>query len=568
MTQDRALSILKSGGNVFLTGEPGSGKTHTINQYVAYLRDHDIEPAITASTGIAATHIGGMTIHSWSGIGIKKVLSEVDLDALSSNERLSKRALKTQILIIDEISMLDAQTLSAIDSSLKALRRNEEPFGGMQVIFVGDFFQLPPITRYGESQSQFAFRSPAWDAAAPLVCYITEQHRQEDGQFLSFLSAIRSGELHEDHEELLSSRMHDGKLAGVHTRLYSHNANVDHLNNEKLQALSGDIHEYEMESRGSDGLVMQLKKGCLSPEILQLKIGAHIMCTKNSFEQGFANGTLGVVTSFSASGNPIIKTKGGKIIEVLPAEWNIMDGSRTLATISQIPLRLAWAITVHKSQGMTLDAAVVDLSQAFEYGQGYVALSRVRTLDGLFLLGYNRRALEVHPEIVSIDQSLRETSEKAEIAFEHIEGKELEVMYRNFILACGGTEDVQSLEKKAKKKISRKKVPGMTTYDKTLELLHEGKTLNDIAEERVITFGTVISHVEELFMKGKISFKDIKNLIPKKLMKEIPAIHKLFVSLDTEKLTPVFEKVKGKYSFDDLKLARLYMYAEKNIKNI
>ena len=147
MTQKEALSILKTGANVFLTGEPGSGKTHTINEYVAYLRERGIEPAVTASTGIAATHIGGMTIHSWSGIGIKTSLDAYELDKLGSSEYLAKRIGRAKILIIDEVSMLSAGTLSMVDAVCREVRRNPEPFGGLQVIFVGDFFQLPPIVR-------------------------------------------------------------------------------------------------------------------------------------------------------------------------------------------------------------------------------------------------------------------------------------------------------------------------------------------------------------------------------------------------------------------------------------
>src|SRR3989338_10848077 len=146
MTQNQALSILKTGANVFLTGEPGSGKTHTVNEYVAYLRQHNIEPAITASTGIAATHISGITIHSWSGIGIKRKLDKYDLDKISSSSYVGKRVRRAKVLIIDEVSMLSAETLSMIDAVCREVKQNPEPFGGLQMILVCDFFQLPPIT--------------------------------------------------------------------------------------------------------------------------------------------------------------------------------------------------------------------------------------------------------------------------------------------------------------------------------------------------------------------------------------------------------------------------------------
>ena len=182
MTQDEALAILKTGLNVFLTGEPGSGKTHTINQYVAWLRERGVEPAVTASTGIAATHINGMTIHSWSGIGIKRDMTDYDIELIHSREKTARRIVEAKVLIIDEISMLDAATLGSVDRVLRTLRRRtlqaEQPFGGLQVIFVGDFFQLPPVSK--NEQAKFAFESSAWKEANPVICYLSEQHRQED----------------------------------------------------------------------------------------------------------------------------------------------------------------------------------------------------------------------------------------------------------------------------------------------------------------------------------------------------------------------------------------------------
>src|SRR3989344_807323 len=171
MTQAQALNILKTGANVFLTGEPGSGKTYLVNQYVSYLRQRKIEPAITASTGIAATHIGGTTVHSWSGIGIKKELSPSDVKRISSNKKVSARIKKTHTLIIDEISMLDGKTLIAVDQVCKEVRGSAAPFGGIQIVLVGDFFQLPPVvsrnnsavtTLFDNESAQFAFDSSAW----------------------------------------------------------------------------------------------------------------------------------------------------------------------------------------------------------------------------------------------------------------------------------------------------------------------------------------------------------------------------------------------------------------------
>ncbi len=455
MTQDEAFDILKTGANVFLTGEPGSGKTHMVNRYVAYLREQGIEPAICASTGIAATHIGGYTIHSWCGIGVKSTLTEYDLDAIGQKEKVVKRVRRAKILIIDEISMLSAQTLDSVDVVLRMLKNSDEPFGGLQVIFVGDFFQLPPVVKamqrsdtfeinYDESpngqvmsQSPFAFYAQSWRRANPLVCYLEEQHRQDDHVFLNILSGLRRGRVSQEMKNTLASRITEAPKKNTHTKLFPHNANVDRLNDAELEKLPSLPRRYDMRSKGSLLLVEALKRNCLSPEALLLKVGAKVMFTKNDPEGEYYNGTLGTVIEFSKlSGHPIVRLNSNGVIEVDTVEWAVQDGNKKLASIEQLPLRLAWAITVHKSQGMSLDAAIIDLSSAFEYGQGYVALSRIKTLDGLYLLGLNDRALEVHPEVMEQDNIFRELSDTTASTFETMPKKELEQMHERFIRAA------------------------------------------------------------------------------------------------------------------------------------
>ncbi len=437
MTQEQALTILKTGANVFLTGEPGSGKTHTINQYVSWLRERGIEPAITASTGIAATHVGGMTIHAWSGIGIKHELGDWDLEALLEREPLVRRVRGASVLIIDEVSMLDARILTMVDRATRTLRGAELPFGGLQIIFVGDFFQLPPVSKH--EGGNFAFESPAWEEANPLYCYLSEQHRQEDDAFLEILSALRAGALTVAHKDALRARA-AAKAEGLQTELYPHNADVDRINDEALSKIDAPARMFEMRSEGNRTIVEALKRGCLSPEALVLKEGAAVMFTRNNFDTGYVNGTLGTVTGYSANGYPLVRTREGREIEAAPEEWRVDDGARTLAKIVQVPLRLAWAITVHKSQGMSLDAAVMDLRQAFEYGQGYVALSRVRSLKGLYLSGFNERALAVHPEILERDAQFRGASTAARDAFEIMEKVELTELQQRFVKKSGGRE--------------------------------------------------------------------------------------------------------------------------------
>jgi len=458
MTQEEALTILKTGANVFLTGEPGSGKTHTVNAYVAYLRAHNIEPAITASTGIAATHIHGLTIHSWSGIGIKERLSNYDLDKIAANERVANRIMHTSVLIIDEVSMLSSATFSMVDAVCRAVRRSTKPFGGLQVVLVGDFFQLPPVVKRKifvdeeisndefvfedaskPAPTQFAYNASAWRALNPIICYLEEQHRQEDDNFLEVLSAIRSGEYAARHKAHIESRMvGDASAPGDAVRLFPHNADVDRINAAELQKIDGAERSFTMRSSGAAATVETLKRGCLSPESLVLKVGASVMFTKNNPSGAFVNGTLGKITSFSASGAPVVRTSGGRSIVVEPMEWMIEEDGKVKAKIIQLPLRLAWAITVHKSQGMSLDAAVMDLSRVFEYGQGYVALSRVRTLAGLYLLGINERALMVHPEALEMDEEFREQSNSAKEVFTNMPRRDLNEMQHRFAKASGG----------------------------------------------------------------------------------------------------------------------------------
>ncbi len=550
MTQDQALTILKTGTNVFLTGEPGAGKTHTIREYVRYLREHAVEPAITASTGIAATHIHGVTIHSWSGIGIRSTLGPYDLDALGNKEYLVKRLKNATVLIIDEVSMLSAGMLSMIEEVCRTIRNNELPFGGLQVVLVGDFFQLPPISTFG-NVAEFAYRSRAWKSLEIVTCYLSEQHRQEDAELLSLLSAIRSNEVEEMHFAYLESRIMKGETPPENiTRLFTKNVSVDALNDASLSRLTGMEHEYKMESKGKASMVESLKKGCLSPETLIVKKESIVMCTKNNPSAGFANGTLGKVVEFqNVTHFPVIETRDGRKIVIEPMEWIVEEDGKVRARISQIPLRLAWAITVHKSQGMSLDAAVMDLSDVFEYGQGYVALSRVRTLDGIFLHGVNQKSLQVHPDVAHVDQHFREMSEKARCAFEALEKVEIKKMHENFLKACGGI-----LEGGAK--ISKKKNKE-TTQHKTLVLIKNGFKIENIVNERKITEGTVIEHIGELVRSGMMEKDEVKGLCQKDLLLCLPTIFKAFDKKGATALAPVFSYLKGAYTYEELKLARI-----------
>ena len=407
-----------SGASVFLTGPPGAGKTFVLNEFVRRAEKRGKRVAVTASTGIAATHIGGSTIHSWSGLGIRDSLTPYDKEWLRSNDRLRKRYVGTDILVIDEVSMLHGARLDMVNEACKLLRESDAPFGGLQVVLVGDLFQLPPVNRASELVD-FAHTSAAWEELNPKVCYLSEQHRQQGDRLLDVLEAMRRGEVEEWHEQTLMERMDKQPTDGVPvTRLYAHNIDVDTINQRHLAALGSETKTFTMETHGGASKVEQLAKSVLAPEVLELKTGAEVMFVANNFAEGFVNGSRGQVVQFR-EGRPLVKLLAtGRIIKVEPHSWTLMEDGKKRAEVIQLPLRLAWAITIHKSQGMSLDAAEIDLGKSFTPGMGYVALSRVRTLEGIFLTGMNAMAMQLHPDIFEFDAELRAASEAlaAEVA--------------------------------------------------------------------------------------------------------------------------------------------------------
>ncbi|MEK7542467.1 MAG: AAA family ATPase, partial [Patescibacteria group bacterium] len=495
MTQQEALEILKMGYHVYLTGEAGTGKTYVLNQYISWLREHDMEPAVTASTGIAATHLDGVTIHSWSGIGVREGIGDFDLARMEEKKPLWNRLNDARVLIIDEISMLSGEFFDMTDQVLRHMRRNSAPFGGMQVVCSGDFFQLPPVQR-DESSTRYAFESEAWKQLNPVVCYLAEQYRHEGNEFLEILSAIRDRNVTPKVHSLLSARSNkDPKNTENITHLFTHNRDVDAINAEHLAKLKGKEKVFTMQSAGRAHYVESLMRGCLAPESLALKEGAEVMFVKNDHGGQYVNGTQGTVVHLKEKG-PVVKTRVGRTVHAEPASWKREEDGRVLAEITQVPLRLAWAITVHKSQGMTLDEAEMDLSQCFVPGQGYVALSRVRSLEGLYLRSFNTMALLVDERVAIADGAFRKRSQFARERLQLLQPDTLLQRQKAFILACGGS--VEPTKKQPKQKKQNKK----DTLEETRELLEKGVPLEEAAIKRGLVVSTIITHAEKLLQSG------------------------------------------------------------------
>ncbi|ATO20212.1 helicase [Acinetobacter sp. LoGeW2-3] len=570
MKQETALKLLKAGENVFLTGSAGAGKTYTLNQYINYLKARKVSVAITASTGIAATHMNGMTIHTWAGIGIKDFLSEEDLKRMKERKYLKEHLENAQVLIIDEISMLHAKQLNLVNQVLKYFKESDEAFGGIQVIVAGDFFQLPPVGKNDErNRDKFCFMSDAWVEAKFRVCYLTEQHRQGNDYLNDILNAIRAQAIGTEHRTALQGTRHQ-EIGETYTRLYTHNMDVDSINFRHLNEIDNEPRQFDAQCDGNDKLIETLKSSVRAPETLTLKKHAKVMFVKNNFDLGYINGSLGEVIGFEEDDEfgvlPKVKLTDGTTLLVEPETWSVdNEAGKTIASFQQIPLRLAWAITIHKSQGMTLEAAEIDLSHTFEKGQGYVALSRLKTLDGLRLKGFNEQALELDSLAIKADRRFQELSSEAE---EHFENIDLTKQHNAFIRHCGGTLNETEIQRNEKKlaKNGGKQNYAAATLDETRELFESGYDIADIATERGLTPATIINHLGRLQKEQGL---DISVAHPgEEVVEQVRKIYKRLTKRQNSdhfnddgsiKLRPIVELTSPRMGYDQVRLALLFV---------
>lgn len=571
MQQKTALKLLKSGENLFITGSAGTGKTYLLNSYIDYLKERRIYPTVVAPTGIAASHLKGQTIHSYFSLGIRDSIDEGFVDFLKSKKHIVSRFAKLKILIIDEISMVSPDLFSAIDIILRGFKNDTMPFGGVQVVLSGDFFQLPPVTK-GYQEKRFAWQAPAWRELALKSCYLSEKFRQDDERLISLLDDIRRGKITATSHALLESRYHK-ELAGefTHTKLYTHNIDVDRINQEELDKLPNRVLYFTAETKGSKSNIEKIFKSSLVVEELALKKNAVVICIKNNTEQGYINGSTGIITGFDGHDSlPIVRLSSGRKIKIEMEEWSLENESGVIsAKVSQIPLRLAWAITIHKSQGMTLDAAQIDLSKTFERGQGYVALSRIKSIDGLRLMGLNDMALAVDPLTLRIDDRIKAASTKAAEEIESIPSEQLESIYDSYIERMGGIVDKAAIEERRVQiesgtlSESSYKTP---THIKTKNLLEKYDTLIDIAKYRGVSKGTIISHLATLKKEDESldlsKFQKSESYSPKIIevvtqLKESEN-EELFTDKGEMRLKPIFDALGGEVSYDEIKLALLF----------
>ena len=565
--QQIALKILKSGQNLFLTGSAGTGKTYVLHEYISYLKSRKIIPTIVAPTGIAASHLQGQTIHSFFSLGIRDGIDEYFIKKLLEKKYLQTRFNKLKVLIIDEISMVSPNIFSSLDMILQAFKQNDKPYGGVQVVLSGDFFQLPPISKNSDGK-KFAWQSPSWKELDLQTAYLQKKFRQDDDQLIFILDEIRGGKISQTTYDILNSRLHkELDIEFTPTKLYTHNLDVDRINNQELNKLPLEPHNFKYISEGAKSNIEKLFKSSLVQEELILKKDAVVMFIKNNPEKFIVNGTTGVVIDFSKDDLPIVKLSTGYIVKVEYEDWTQEnDKGKIVSKISQIPLKLAWAITIHKSQGMTLDAAQIDLSKTFEVGQGYVALSRIKNIDGLQLLGYNDTALTVDSLILSIDDRIKQSSLKAKNKILDYKENELKAIELSYIKSLDGLINIEDIAKE-KEKLNSKKIiePKLLTHHKTKLLIDSSQSLVELAKKREVSIGTIINHIS--LLKKEDANLDISSYMPS--LEIINLINKAILDIKKQnnqddfsedgnvRLRPIFNKLNGKASYDDIKLVLL-----------
>ena len=393
--QRRVISAVLSGRSVFFTGSAGTGKSHLLKFIVERLPPETTY--VTASTGIAASHIGGITLHMFSGLTpdlCRKGTEECAKDIMSKNFKLNKWR-KCKCLIIDEISMICGKYFELLDNVAKLVRNSDKPFGGIQVVVCGDFLQLPPITKRGEEKC-FSFQSQSWSKTIELSFQLTRVMRQKDKEFIKLLQRIRVGKCDESTQrQIINTLKNDfGGKDLFPTRLFTHRSDVDALNNREINKLEGDSMVYEAQD-SDQKFALILDNMCPTIRKLELKVGAQVMLNRNiDVNRGLVNGLNGKVVKFEREKSnlfyPRIRFINGCETVIRPENWTIKASDSKQVIRRHLPLQLSWALSIHKSQGMTIDNGLeISLARVFECGQAYVALSRCKTLANLRIIDFN-----------------------------------------------------------------------------------------------------------------------------------------------------------------------------------
>ena len=536
---DKAIELVMEGKSLFITGKAGTGKTQLLKEIVSRLEAKKRYVAVTAPTGIAAHNADGVTLHSFLHLPLSPYLPGVKIPRLYDlNEDEVRVVRQLQVLIIDEVSMVRCDMMDAADDILRHYRNSKEPFGGVQVVMFGDLFQLMPVADEEEEEqlmeyyeSLYFFGSKVMEELDYAMLELKKIYRQDKRSFVRLLNKIRWGRINAVTQEKLDRLFRrDYKVSeGSHQIiLTTHNRKSKRINRQKLEAMEGQEWDYQAYTEGSFP-----SQEYPTNFHLNLKVGARVMFLRNSDD--YFNGMLGTVVALGDESIEVKADENGRIIHVKRSTWDFnryhlntktkeLEVER-VATFKQYPLKLAWAITIHKSQGLTFDEVVIDAGKAFAAGQVYVALSRCRRLDKIVLMS------RITPKAVMMDQSVRG--------------------YLNSVKRV----EVEDEEAPAPK-IERKNIKLSGTVKKTLTAYQKGCSPEEIAKRRGITLGTIYDHLCQLIAAGEVSVYDVVS------KEDVALVASARKKADSDRLSLIKVYLPQEMTYETIKLAMAHILQE------
>lgn len=558
--------VEKTDMSLFLTGKAGTGKTTFLREVVRYTKKKCI---VLAPTGIAAVNAGAMTIHSFFQFGLGPFVQGVIEP--KSDFRINKSKLELirhlQLLIIDEVSMVRADLMDHIDVELRRIRRNSKPFGGVQLLMIGDLQQLPPIAHGGEDEllrqyykTLYFFSSAALKSMKYSCIELKNVYRQTDRHFIDILNHARDCTLTSQDISDLNARYIPGfspKPEDVYIRLMTHNRQVDYVNETELEKLDSKPYTFVAAVTGTFP-----EESYPTADSLTLKKGAQVMFIKNDPERRFINGTLGEVKGIDKNSIAVRLAESGTVIDVEPMEWQNIRyqfdeeskeiSSKQIGRFKQYPLKAAWAITVHKSQGLTFDKAIIDVHAAFSPGQAYVALSRCRTLDGLVLSSPVSASVFMRDN--AVDAYMNYISRPVEeLAFSSCyEYFEYEKKLEPEEVAPMKKVKVNKEKPKKEKKEELRDDTGkkLNTFEYSYWLYNQGNTVVQIAEKRGLNQSTIEGHLARYVASGDI---DVHEFVDADTLEKVEAYCEMHP--EEKALKPIFEHFDAKISYGVLRMA-------------
>lgn len=558
--------VEKTDMSLFLTGKAGTGKTTFLREVVRYTKKKCI---VLAPTGIAAVNAGAMTIHSFFQFGLGPFVQGVIEP--KSDFRINKSKLELirhlQLLIIDEVSMVRADLMDHIDVELRRIRRNSKPFGGVQLLMIGDLQQLPPIAHGGEDEllrqyykTLYFFSSAALKSMKYSCIELKNVYRQTDRHFIDILNHARDCTLTSQDISDLNARYIPGfspKPEDGYIRLMTHNRQVDYVNETEMEKLDSEPYTFVAAVTGTFP-----EESYPTADSLTLKKGAQVMFIKNDQERRFINGTLGEVKSIDKNSIAVRLAESGTVIDVEPMEWQNIRyqfdeeskeiSSKQIGRFKQYPLKAAWAITVHKSQGLTFDKAIIDVHAAFSPGQAYVALSRCRTLDGLVLSSPVSASVFMRDN--AVDAYMNYISRPVEeLAFSSCyEYFEYEKKPEPEEVALVKKIKVNKEKPKKEKKEELRDESGkkLNTSEYSYWLYNQGNTVEQIAEKRGLNQSTIEGHLARYVASGDI---DVHEFVDGDTLQKVEAY--CMEHPEEKALKPIFEHFDAKIPYGVLRMA-------------